>query len=334
MSRPLYITIKILLSCLIIFKAQGDINAQNENNPFDLDHRLSKTVDQDTSTQVQGDDNPFDLSSRASELPASKDSIGLAQQTPENPFDIQRTEVPQKEQADPVKIIPSRQAEQERTPEDKRSGFLFWAILTMMIMLALLFTLYRSLIGKIYRAFINENILKLLQREQSLVISVPYFFLYILFFLSAGMLLFQLAYYYGYLPYKMNYLIYCILGTAAFFTIKHIILKFLELVFPISKEVKQYSFTIVIFSIILGIILTPFNVFIAFAPDTLTYPGLIGAIIAIIAVYLFRSLRGIFIGSKFLAFHKFHFFMYICIVEIAPCIVLIKLLLLNGANIQ
>ena len=42
--------------------------------------------------------------------------------------------------------------------------------------------------------------------------------------------------------------------------------------------------------------------------------------------YIFRSLRGLFVAGRFLAFHKFHFLLYICTVEIAPVLILIKLI--------
>lgn len=310
--------------------------AQNEANPFDLNHRIIKKSILLDSTQ-NASDNPFDIEAREEaeeDVKAATEAMTKPAPATQNPFDIQRIKPGQQSKRQEIeKPVQEISKKKIKKPTDTRSGFLFWMILSMMVLLALLVTLYRSLIGKIYRAFTNENILKLLQREQSIFISVPYLFLYLLFFISGGIFIFQVAYHYDIISFEYGTLLYCILGLAGFFLAKHLVLKIIEIVFPISKEVKQYSFTIVIFSIILGIILTPFNIFIAFAQDSLTYPGIIGAFLAVIAVYLFRTLRGIFIGSKFLAFHKFHFFMYICIVEIAPCIILIKLLL-NGANIQ
>ncbi|MFT5166843.1 MAG: hypothetical protein ACI8P3_002075 [Saprospiraceae bacterium] len=299
----------ILLICLFILSGGQATIAQNESNPFDLQHRLPKNKLIPNSIK-SGSKNPFDIESR-----------------PEP--EVSPIEEEQKPRATIVPL-PKKTAEK---PNDTRSGFLFWMILGMMIYLALLVTLYRSLLVKIYRAFANENILKLLQREQSAIIAAPYLFLYILFIISAGILAFQVAYHYETISFEFKNLGYCILGVAVFFLLKHLLLKIIGFVFPVYKEVKQYSFTITVFSIILGIILIPFNIFIAFAQDSFTNPGIIGVCVALAAVYLYRALRGIFIGSKFLAFHKFHFFMYICTVEIAPSLIIIKLLL-NGANIH
>lgn len=331
MSREL-LNRNLLLPCFFVLAAFHISNAQNGSNPFDLQHRVSKTQ-QSTTTVDTSQVNPFDIEAREAETTADPISTETDLKT-QNPFDVQKSKsglAPAKEKTTAEITLPS--SPKTKSPEDTKSGFLFWSILIMVIILALLFTLYRSLISKVYRAFINENLLKLLHREQGGIVSIPYIFLYVLFFISAGTFIFQLGWYKRVFTFELINLIYCVLGVSGFFVLKHFLLKIIEVIFPVSKEIRLYSFTIVIFSIILGIILTPFNVFIAFAQDSLTFSGIIGALIAAVLVYLFRALRGIFIGSKFLAFHKFHFFMYICTVEIAPVLILVKILL-NGANIQ
>lgn len=328
-------TIKyLLLVFVIILSGLKPIEAQNQSNPFDLQHRLSEEeISKDNNRDSTA--NPFDIPERiTSEVPTNVTTEQAQNPVSENPFDIKRVDSnndnTSKTESKPILELPKKRIEK---PTDTKSGFLFWTILITMVLLALLVTLYRSLILKIYRAFANENILKLLQREQSAVISAPFLFLYTLFFISGGIFLFQLAYYYEMVNFELSILLYCMMGLTAFFILKHLILMLVGFVFPVSKEVKQYSFTIVTFSIILGFILIPFNIFIAFAHESLTNFGILTALGTISIFYLYRSLRGVFIGSKFLAFHKFHFFMYICTVEIAPTVVLIKLLL-NGVHIQ
>ncbi len=321
----------IILNCLFVLNGIQGLMAQSNANPFDLQHRLPKEEEK-KSSEKESNQNPFDIeSSKTTEYPEIKKEILPIKS--ENPFDIQKTST-QKTVSEKKISAPSPISKvSENEIKDTKSGFLFWMILAMMIFLALLITLYRSLIVKIYRAFSNENILKLLQREQSGIVYIPYLFLYILFLMSTGIFSFQIAHYKGFISFEFKNLIYCIIGVASFFILKYLLLGILHLIFPISKEVKQYSFTITIFSIILGIILIPFNVFIAFAQSEMTKFGIICAIVAIACVYLFRILRGIFIASKFLAFHKFHFFMYICTVEIAPMVILVKLLM-NGVSVH
>ncbi|MEL6924738.1 MAG: DUF4271 domain-containing protein, partial [Bacteroidota bacterium] len=108
---------------------------------------------------------------------------------------------------------------------------------------------------------------------------------------------------------------------------KHLILRLVAAVFPVQKEVLLYNFTIIIFNIVLGIMLMPFNLFIALATSPVA-KILIYIVLGLVGLaYLYRSLRGIFIASKYLTFNKFHFFIYFCTVEIAPLAIDVKLVL-------
>jgi len=264
-----------------------------------------------SSNFAQDSSNPFELQHR---IP--KDQITTETPTTptnENPFDIESRQAPETVSETPVSTpIPEKSNPfdiQRAKPQGNQS------------------------IQEAIQPKVEKPIKRVIKEKETKGGFIFYLFLYMLFFLSAGIFVFQVATYYKSISYEFINLVYCTLGIILFFLSKHFILKFLELIFPISKEIKQYSFTIIIFSIILGILLIPFNVFIAFAQNSMTYSGIIAAFIVVIAVYLFRSLRGLFIGSKFLSFHKFHFFMYLCAVEIAPLLILVKLLL-NGVNIH
>jgi len=106
-----------------------------------------------------------------------------------------------------------------------------------------------------------------------------------------------------------------------------LIISVLGYIFPIEKVSSLYNFTLIVFAINLGLFLLPFNLLIAFGPDSLK-PGifylsavLIGLVIA------FRSLRALFQSSRLVFENKFHFFLYLCTIEIAPVVVLLKLVL-------
>ncbi len=305
------------------------MNAQEKQNPFDLNHRLNEKKEQSKEEINDSTENPFELLSR-------KAVVSTIQSTPTeekksgNPFDINKSsekitslEKTISESPPPIK--------NENTPKgEETSGFLFWALLLMMIFLALEITFFKSLIGKVYRAFTNDNILKLLHREQRNIIAFPYLLLYIFFFVSFGIFSFLTFHYFGFVPKSLSVLLYCIVGLSLIFLIKHILLKIVELIFPVQKEIKQYSFSLVVFSSILGFALVPFNIIVAFASPSIAKLALYGGLITIFGIIVFCILRGLFIASKYLSFHKFHFFLYLCTVEIAPALVIIKILLLKA----
>ncbi|MDV7393473.1 DUF4271 domain-containing protein, partial [Arthrospira platensis SPKY1] len=104
------------------------------------------------------------------------------------------------------------------------------------------------------------------------------------------------------------------------------IIAVLGAIFPIQKETRLYNFTIIIFTIMLGVLLLGLNMFIAYMPAAYTQGFVYAAFAAIASLYLFRALRGLIIGQQFVYTYLFHFLLYLCAVEIAPVVVLARLI--------
>ena len=272
-----------------------------ESNPFELTPRLDVPITEDT-TAPSGTGNPFDL------LP----SAGSAR---------------------PTRAVASRKATPKHiSKEDSEATnrrLLLISIISSLLLLTILVTLFRSQLGRAYRAFLNDNLLAQLQREREGVGGLPYYFFYGFFMLNAGLFIYLASQYYGVTLHPNNWirLSYCIGGITALFLGKHLLLNIIAFIFPIEKEIRLYNFTIIVFSIILGIFFVIANMLIAYAPEQATGHLLNGSYLIIASLYLFRILRGLFIGNRFFAFHKFHFLLYICTVEIAPVLVLTRLIM-------
>ena len=124
--------------------------------------------------------------------------------------------------------------------------------------------------------------------------------------------------------------IYSLAVVGGVILLKHVLLALISYIFPVQKELSLYNFTIITFGIMLSLFLVPANTAIAYSTgETATYL-VYGSIGALLVFFLFRSLRGLFIANQYLRFHKFHFLLYICTVEIAPILVLVKLFLIES----
>jgi hypothetical protein len=328
-----YIT-AILICSFLLLQFTGLLHAQATENPFDLHHRLKEKPTHPTEQNKELTGNPFDISKPESitpALPAQPKKI----EPSENPFD--KNTYPAASAGTPARpaeaLPPPAVKKQPQNESTESSGFLFWVVLFMLIFLALELTLFKPLILEVYRAFTNDNILRLLHREQKALIAFPFLLLYLFFFFNFGIFSFLVARFYELVPKTAGMLFYFISGIGILFLLKHILLKLVEIIFPVQKEIKLYSFSLVIFSSILGIALVPFNIVAAFAAESLAKTALYSGLVITFGVTVFCILRGLFLASKYLSFHKFHFFMYLCTVEIAPVIVVIKLLLIR-AGIQ
>ena len=274
---------------------------------------------------AQTSKNPFELIPRLDPSEILQDSSGLEAEEfiPGNPFDIVYTPVPEKTK---------RRIKKEKKAQDKENSyrrFLFAVVMSVLVVLTLLMTMFRSLFAKAYWAFVNDNMMNQLYREKEGRGILLFLVLYSNFLINLGLFVFFLSKIYefpsGY--GNVRWLFYCILGVSGLIVLKHLLLKIIGFIFPVSKEINLYNFTIIVFGIVLGVILVPVNVFISYGPSEMI-PALIRiTFVVIILIYLFRSLRGLFIANKFLVFYKFHFLLYICTVEIGPVLIITKLLL-------
>lgn len=271
--------------------------AQNGANPFELAPRMPA---QDTGEAVdKGTGNPFELVAPTSATTAQKKSVKPARKR--NPI--------------------SEEAAYRR--------FLFVSIMGVLLMLTLLMTLFRSFFRKTIQAFSNDTMMNQVYRDRESVGALPFLMLYTFFFVNGGLFIYFLAKNYnaGLPGNHFQQWLYYTLALVALLSLKHLLLNIIGFVFPVEKEVRLYNFLIMIFGIVIGLILTPINILLAYGPESIFGILILIALIVLGSLYLFRYARSLFIADRFLFFHRFHFLLYICTVEIAPVMVLVKLVL-------
>jgi len=301
----------VFFTCLMLAMSHLSGWTQSGNNPFEILPRAEKKTQIDSNNISTSFSNPFDL---------IKEASGQTSATSITPKPT-ASKTEKKGQNSPPSV------------EEKYSRFLFVIMLLLLAALTLLFTIFRTIVGNVYRAFFNENLLNQLHREQpKYFVGLPYLILYIFFFFSVGLFVFLLAKHNGLEIKNSNTssLLFFTGCIGAYYLFKHLVLRIIAYIFPLSKEVGAYSFTIMVFNIITGLLLIPFSIFLAYASSGLVSLLIHIAIGLVIASYAFRILRGFLIGSRFVMFHKFHFLLYICAVEIAPLLILLKLYLSKG----
>ncbi|OQP66821.1 hypothetical protein A3860_00165 [Niastella vici] len=167
-------------------------------------------------------------------------------------------------------------------------------------------------------------------RDQVLQSPLPSLMLNILFIISTGLFLSFVADYYNIVPGMNRWLLlfYCCLLLTAIYIGKFIMLKMLGWMFNIRTATDTYIFIVFLVNKMMGIYLLPALLFMAFAKGTfltvlitLTY-----CFIAILFIYRFiiayRPVR------NEIKLSRFHFFIYLCAFEIAPLLLIYKVLLI------
>jgi hypothetical protein len=193
-------------------------------------------------------------------------------------------------------------------------GLLAWAL-----------SLNREVLQKIYRAALNENLSSLLYREQRFATTqYLYYTIYIIFFINAGLFLYYLAREFNWSAWTFSSVWTSIALVIIVYLLRHLSLSILGHTYPVTREMTHFSFSILLHNILLGIALIPVNLFLAFGPDGLHRTIAIVGIGLCGLIYIFRQFRGLLIGGSALGAHPFHFFVYLCTVEILPLFTLVK----------
>jgi hypothetical protein len=206
-----------------------------------------------------------------------------------------------------------------------------WVIVTiigLLIYTALLNITLNKDVKAVVQSFYSKRVLMQAGRDEGYINFWAFLGLFILFGLTFGLFLYQLA------AYNKTY--YSIAGFRLFitlsliilslFAVKFLVLKFLEFIFDINKIVGEY---------ISILYLTYFNIAFVFLPLTMCFslldarliPYLLAlGLILIVMIFTWLYLRSSVNIISNIRFHKFYLIVYLCALEICPILILIKAL--------
>jgi len=255
--------------------------------------------------------NPFDLDT---------DTVAY------NPFNLDTNNVDDNP-FDNTAIVPAK----PKKPEDTGAIPNIWMggiVIILGVLMAILNSAHGSELQRTMRSFTNNNLLNFNYRSQKGRITTMYLLAYSMYAISAGAFLYLLGWYFKVpmLTSSIYSALICMAFVAAVMLAKHLLLQIIGWIMPFAKELNLYSYMMAVFNQVIGIALLPFIIVAAFTPDPFKKIALFGGVGVVLLIYLYRSIRGVMIGEKFMSLYKFHFFLYLCTVEIAPLLILVKVL--------
>ncbi len=217
-----------------------------------------------------------------------------------------------------------------RNNED--NAWLFYILLVPIVMFMYIRFFHSKDLNALFKAYFNFNLSIQLYRVQEKPLTLMVLLLNIIFIMVFGMYLFFLTKYFS-LHYPLGEIqLYLILvsGVGCIYIVKYIFIKFIAFIFPFGEELGFYNFHVFMSLRVMGLAYIPVVVVLAFAPDHIKELIIWPSIIGFFGITIYRYLRGINIGKRYILFKKFHFFIYLCTLEIIPIIVLFKWLLRGG----
>lgn len=207
-----------------------------------------------------------------------------------------------------------------------------WFTISLIVLVAL-FTWFRFFYYRIFRqlftSFYNITTTNQIVRDESVLLQRASLILSVISYMLMGLFLYQLSIFWawdmGILQGGLIRFVFLSLSVAIAYSFKMISLRFLSSVFEIEKPVALYIFNIFLMIMMVGLLLLPINILLAYGP--LEYrPWFVHVALSIIALlFLYRIIRAIGIWIGISGFSLFYLFLYLCTFEIAPLLIIWKL---------
>ncbi|SCC01401.1 protein of unknown function [Chitinophaga costaii] len=212
--------------------------------------------------------------------------------------------------------------------------WLVYIMLVVTLILGIIRMVYQKYFTDLFRAFTNPTLSQRQLKDQLSQSPFPNFLLNIFFAISLGVYLFLVMYRQQYISgYNPLMLIPAlILLVAVIYFIKYVVLRLCGWLFGNEELVDAYIFILYLVNKVAGVVLLPFLVILAFCSPPIAKFFLYISIIFIVLLIVYRYIRSYSLVKQYLSFSKLHFFLYLCAFEVAPVLILTKVLLklVNG----
>jgi hypothetical protein len=218
----------------------------------------------------------------------------------------------------------------EQLKKESRDESMFYFLCALLFYFGFIRVAYIKYLDNLKTLFMRVTMRQQQIRDQVLQSPLPSLMLNILFVISAGLFLSFVADYYNIVPGVNRWLLlfYCCVVIATIYLGKFILLKMIGWMFNIRSAADTYIFIVFLVNKMLGIYLLPALLLMAFAKPpfltiliTLTY-------FFIVILFIYRFIIAYRPVRNEIKLSRFHFFIYLCAFEIAPLLLIYKVLLI------
>jgi hypothetical protein len=206
---------------------------------------------------------------------------------------------------------------------------MFYLLIVMLFYFAIVKLFFGKYLGNLLTLFFRASMRQQQLREQVLQSPFPSLLLNNLFVFSGGLYgAFLLRFYHFGNPDNFWFhFLYCAVLLAVLYLFKFLILKMIGWIFNINRTVDTYLFVVFMTNKIIGIFLLPFLVLISSSGPLMTAIAITISMIMVGVFYVYRFVGGYSGIHKEIKISGLHFILYLCAFEIAPLLLIYKVLL-------
>ena len=206
---------------------------------------------------------------------------------------------------------------------------LFYLLVGILFYFALIRIFFTKYLDNLITLFFRVSLRQQQIREQVLQTPLPSLLLNILFILSAGLYACFLLHYSRIGEGVRFWVIYfyCMVLLGSIYLVKFLVLKFVGWVFSISRATDIYIFVVFLVNKMMGIFLLPFLILITFSSADTREIFITISLAMVFVLWTYRALAAYRPVRNEIKLTPFYFFMYLCAFEIAPLLLIYKVLL-------
>lgn len=193
---------------------------------------------------------------------------------------------------------------------------------------------YSKRLRQFFEAFLSNRHIRQIVREEFAFSHPSTIALFFIFLVTSSLLLTQANDYChwnifssGDVPQESSGMLVffkILFSLALFYLGKIVIIRLSAILFSAAEELREYLFNFLLFTNILGIVLLPLTLGLAFATSIPSRNILIFSGSLVLLAFLFRLAKCVYIGSLTTKISKLYIILYICTLEILPLFVVIK----------
>ncbi|WP_123864689.1 DUF4271 domain-containing protein [Chitinophaga barathri] len=214
--------------------------------------------------------------------------------------------------------------------KDSSQDWLVYVVAGVILLLGIIRTAYLKYFSDLFRAFFNPTLSQRQLKDQLSQSPFPNFLLNAFFVISLGLYLYLLMYRLDYPADAIAWMLIpgLMLLVGVIYTVKYIVLRFCGWLFGNEELIDAYVFILYLINKVLGILLAPFLVILAFCKPEIAATCLYISLFFIVLLVVYRYVRSYSLVRQYLSFSKLHFFLYLCAFEVVPVLIITKVLLL------
>lgn len=218
----------------------------------------------------------------------------------------------------------------------KSADTIFYMLAALVFLMGLIKVFFARYFTTLFKVFFNTSFRQSQLADQLLQAKLPSLFFNGFFIISGGFYIYFLLLQYKFITeiHQWTILASCISVLGLVYLAKFSTLKFTGWVTGYKEVTDAYVFIIFLICKIIGVLLIPFIILMAFTDEVIANGSALTSLLLIVLLLLLRFLRSYGLLQNQLKVSRFHFFLYIAGVEILPLLLIYKgLLFLLSKNL-